>query len=187
MSTPRFFRTFVLAAITALATVGLAACDTGDGGTTQTDVQHVLITANDVNQLKDGERLKVDLRSDGTVYHVNFDSSGTPLDFARIEMQLASGDNLLLSDALKTLNDKQYSDGFDGDVVAAAEGTFGLAANPADFGSLSDADLATLEKDGYFKSSTDGAKPQNVDGCEIVTCYICLNGVCVAFDHEYCP
>lgn len=161
-------RRFTRAALLGM-TVGLLAATGGLGCSgsepdetpiTASDVNHVLISADDVGKLAPGETMPVDLAAERTVYHFDVNE---PIDFTRVKLVSLEKAEGAMSEALAQLQAEGN------DLVASSDKRFLITGDASNLVELTEADLAELAQHGTLvKDKISGAtqpRPQAEEEC----------------------
>lgn len=157
------FLTRCMPLLAALFTAAQASigCDTAEPApVTPREVEHILITQADIDELSPGESLRVDLGAERVVYHFQLEPL---LDFARILLLSADDREGTMDVAVAAMQARLI------DPLAASDDRLVLTGDPANFVELSPADLEVLRRDGALVLDAAGQpqpKPQTVDECD---------------------
>ncbi|MCC6553058.1 MAG: hypothetical protein IT372_08555 [Polyangiaceae bacterium] len=171
-------RSFLSVAL-GLAAAALAGCSSEPVEQQQapgSNVTHVLVTADTINDLQPGAELDIDV-VDNVVYH--FDYSAAPIDYARITLVGEDGVETPMEDSMADVAAFDYGTNPPVDLLATPDGRFKLASDPLDFGvKLTDAEIAELKATGYVykEESAASTQPQTGDNCIEADCEVCPGG-----------
>lgn len=157
------------AQVTLLAAAGLGGCVNEEPVIEeQADaVQHVAISAADIDVLPGGEHLDVDLRPTRLIYHFQLHD---PIDFSRVDLIAPTGSKASMETILRRMQAESL------DPLSSLDERFLITADPSNFRELSAAELQELQKTGKLvrRSGSDRpqVKPQTVGDCVPQTIYV---------------
>jgi len=163
---------------------GATGCSTSDTTTpaddeqavVPTNVQSIRITAADTDKLATDSFFKVDLSREKVVYR--FDYSDKAIAYDRIQLVTPQGEPTLLSSEMKMVQEGDYGDYPQPNLLGASDKRFSVAMNEADFGVLKQSELDALKSTGFFysESALDAPKtaPQSTDNCIHAVCEFCF-------------
>lgn len=168
----------VAAGATGCGTSDTASSGDGERAVVPAGVRNVRVIAADIQALPTDAFYKVDLSGEKVVYH--FDYSDAALDYDRIQLVSPKGEALLSSE-MKMVQEGDYGDYPQPNLLGASDKRFSLAMNEADFGKLTPSQLNVLKTSGtgFFYSEAaleaPNAKAQSVDdGCIHAVCEFCF-------------
>ncbi|WP_437590674.1 hypothetical protein [Sorangium sp. So ce1000] len=166
-------------ALGVIAAAGFAGCGASEEPPVVDDaVEHERVTQADVAKaLETNEFLSLDMSRD-TVYALDY--SGGAIDYTRIKLSTADGKEILLSEQMAAVEQRDYGDYPAPVLTQASDDRFSISSDEAAFGKLSESELDQLKVDGFFYSdkpaSSPSAKPQSTDpDCVHAYCEVCTD------------
>jgi hypothetical protein len=175
----RFSKSIALGFALCIAAAAATGCSSSSAETDETpvvpsDVQSVRITAVDTDSLTADEFYKVNLQ-EKIVYR--FDYSDKQIAYDRVQLVTPKGE-MLLSDEMAKVQEGDYGDYPQPNLLAASNKRFSIASNAADFGVLTQSELDQLKTTGFFydEKALEAPKssPQSTDNCIHATCEFCF-------------
>jgi hypothetical protein len=167
---------FALCVVAAGATgCSTSSTDTDETPVVPSGVESRRIVAGDVDRIAAGDFYKVDLTGEKIVYR--FDYSDKQIAYDRVHLVTPSGE-LLLSDEMTKVQEGDYGDYPQPNLLGASDKRFSIATNAADFGVLTQSQLDELKTSGFFYEEAALAAPktapQSTDNCIHATCEFCF-------------
>jgi hypothetical protein len=162
-----------------IAAAGATGCSSSSTETDEalvvpSDVQNVLITAEETDSLAANEFYKVELQ-EKIVYR--FDYSAKQIAYDRVQLVTPKGE-MLLSDEMAKVQEGDYGDYPQPNLLAASNKRFSIASDAADFGMLTQSELDQLKTTGFFYDEkaleAPTSSPQSTDNCIHATCEFCF-------------
>jgi hypothetical protein len=159
---------------------GATGCSESSTGTDEAPVvpsglQNVSITAVETDRLAAGEFYEVDLAAEKVVYR--FDYRNKQIAYDRIKLVTPTSE-MLLAETMQKVQEGDYGDYPQPNLLGASDKRFSIASNAADFGVLTQSQLDELKTSGFFyeESALDAPKstPQSTDNCIHATCEFCF-------------
>jgi hypothetical protein len=152
--------------------------DTDENPVVPAGVTFAKITAAQTDNLRAGQFYEVNLAAEKVVY--TFDYSEKQLAYDRIQLVTPKGP-ALLSETMQQVQEGDYGDYPQPNLLGASDKRFSVASNAADFGVLTKSQLDQLmdpKSSGFFyeESALKAPKssPQSTDNCIHATCEFCF-------------
>jgi hypothetical protein len=150
--------------------------NTDEAPVVPSDVQSVRISAVEIDKLAEGEFYKVDLARAKVIYR--FDYSDKEIAYDRVQLVTPKGESTLLSETMQKVQEGDYGDYPQPNLLGASDKRFSIATNAADFGVLTQSQLDELKTSGFFYEEAamkaPKATPQSTDNCIYATCEFCF-------------
>jgi hypothetical protein len=175
-SSQSFALGFALCIVAAGATGCSESSTTGEESPVTPDVTHKGVSATDTENLTADTFLKIDLASEKVVYDFKYGDKAIAYD--RIQLVAPGGATTLLSDEMKAVQEGNYGDYPQPNLLGASNKQFSIATNAADFGVLTPSQLDELKISGFFYEEAalkaPKAAPQSTDNCIHAVCEFCF-------------
>jgi hypothetical protein len=153
---------------------GLTGCNGTDAEPAESEVENVLVNAEELSKLKAGEKFNMDIQDPNVVYHVNYE---TPIDFSRIVVDVGQGQTLPIEPQLQLASQAESGTFPKPTPLAAPDSSFKISSDPASFGKLNNDRIEELKRVGYiytYENGAPAASPQSTDDCIHAVCVFCF-------------
>jgi len=174
----RFSKSIALGFVLCFVAVGAAGCgeSSTDTNIDGSDVDNVRITYAETDKLTTGEFYRVDLTKANVVYQFDY-SDDKHMAYDRVQLVTPKGETLL-SEEMTKVQEGDYGDYPQPNLLGASNKQFRIASDAAAFGVLTAAQLDQLKTSGFFYEETalqaPKSSPQSTDNCITAVCEFCF-------------